>query len=343
MRLNDPHLEELCLRYFKGELNPLEEKEFLDWLEEDLSHKQLLADKANFWAAVHTPLFESGRERNYRQVLEPVIASPEKKRVRMNLKIWGSIAASILLFVVLGISVYRKGLSNGMELVAALPKPVYTTEITVPAGSRTKAMLPDGTQVWLNAGSTLAYQYDKEGALRRVALNGEAYFEVVSDSLHPFIVTASGFDVKVTGTRFNVKAYEEDDLADVALLFGKVSVSLAGMPADSSQFILHPDRHLSFNHRTKEMEIEGLEGRDVTAWINGHFEFSEQLFPLLAKDLERKYNVTIRINSKWLKRETFSGKILSDDTLDEVLRDMDVEQKYTWTVEGNVWTIRDKW
>ena len=90
-------------------------------------------------------------------------------------------------------------------------------------GSRSRSLLPDGTTVWLNAGSKLYYENDFNGT-REVRLEGEAFFDVVKQTDRPFIVHTSGIDIKVLGTAFNVKSYPEDKTVETTLYRGLVQV-----------------------------------------------------------------------------------------------------------------------
>ena len=91
-------------------------------------------------------------------------------------------------------------------------------------GSRSRSVLPDGSTVWLNAGSKLYYENDFTGATREVRLEGEAFFDVVKKTDRPFIVHTSGIDIKVLGTAFNVKSYPEDKTVETTLYRGSVKV-----------------------------------------------------------------------------------------------------------------------
>lgn len=117
-----------------------------------------------------------------------------------------AIASSVLLCLAISISFY-----SGKQKKASAETPQLAAEMTdrivTPLGSRTEAILPDGTHVWLNSGTELSFMYDKRKGVREAVLDGEAYFEVMRDTLHPFVVETKELSVKVLGTKFNVKAY----------------------------------------------------------------------------------------------------------------------------------------
>ena len=215
-------------------------------------------------------------------------------------------------------------------------------ETTTPMGAQTKVVLPDQSVVWVNAGSTLRYGSDFNTNGRSVQLDGEAYFEITRDSLKPFIVKSKKLDIKVLGTRFNVKAYGMDEMTDVTLVSGKVNVSLRDEVAHAGDVTLTPNRKLSFNKQTNKVRVSEVDAKDALSWMDGSLKFSEQPFMSIAKDLERKFNVRIRVESDLLRKEIFSGSFTKDYSLDKILREVDVDHKYVWTRSGDEIIIKDK-
>ena len=100
--------------------------------------------------------------------------------------------------------------------------------LNVPYGEKYSIVLPDGTKVFLNAGTTLRYPDHFEGGSREVYLNGEAYLEVTKDAEHPFVVKTEEVEVKVLGTVFNVNAYPEGEWVRTTLVEGKVEAVCGG-------------------------------------------------------------------------------------------------------------------
>ncbi|MEG1545022.1 MAG: FecR domain-containing protein, partial [Tannerellaceae bacterium] len=212
----------------------------------------------------------------------------------------------------------------------------------VPMGSQSMVILPDHSKVWVNAGSSLTYSNDFNGKTREVSLEGEAFFDVAKDSLRPFIVKSEKLDVKVLGTRFNVKAYREEALVEIGLVSGKVNVHLNDHPIGSGEVNLRPDRMLSFNKETKNVKVTEFNGADAFAWTEGRLKFTEQPFERIAKDLERKYNVTIRIESNLLKRQVYTGSFSASYSLSEILQEVNVDRRFVWKQKGTTFIIKDK-
>ena len=321
--------EELLIRYFAGELNKTEEKELLDWLNRDDGHKKIFQRMADVWAVAHVPLF-AGRLKAEGPM------SPQSRRNNVVLrKHWVGIAVACMISVVIALSAFWIGKRVGN----VSPDTCYRT--TVPAGSRSEVALPDGSVVWVNAGSSLTYHENRRKQTRSVSLDGEAYFEVKPDSKRPFIVESGGLQVQVLGTNFNVKAYGDEETIDVVLLSGKVDVRLNGRGEETHA--LSPDEKLTFHRETRHIEKHRVEGRDYCAWKEGRICFDEQPFTKLVKTLERLYSARIQVDSDRLKTERFSGSFLRMFSLDEILREIDMEHRYHWSYDRTgVLVIRDR-
>lgn len=215
------------------------------------------------------------------------------------------------------------------------------------------------------SGGAVAGSATAPGTPREVWLEGEAYFEVAPDSLRPFIVRSEKLRVRVTGTHFDVRAYPDEEIVDVALVSGKVYVCPDDSPAGSAgaassapragnrgvaaprtaahkEVELVPDRMLSYNKETNCVQLSEISGADVSAWTKGSLRFHDRSFRRIAKDLERKFNVPIRVESRSLAREVFTGSFPEALSLDEILREIDVEHKYVWRREKGTVVIRDR-
>lgn len=341
MEIENKHIEDLLFGYFAGELSEAEEKELLLWLDADEAHTKLLSEMADWWAIAHVPLFASDMKADFDTHfghLKNQYSIPETKSNTLNLALWGRIVASFLLLASVGSFFYYMGKNQNPDPSKSL---VYFKTVT-PLGAQTKVVLPDHSVVWMNAGSTLKYSTEFNDKQRVVSLNGEAYFEVAPDSLKPFVVKSEKLDILVRGTHFNLKAYSEDESVDVALITGKVNVHLTDRSSNNGEVTLIPNRMLSYNKETNCVKVAKVNAADATLWTTGGFKFVEQSFLQIAKDLERKYNVKIRIHSKSLEKEVFSGSFSSDHTLNEILREVDVDRKYTWSKSNGQINIKDK-
>jgi ferric-dicitrate binding protein FerR (iron transport regulator) len=198
-------------------------------------------------------------------------------------------------------------------------------------GSRTRSLLPDGTIVWLNAGSKLHYENDFNGSTREVRLEGEAFFDVVKQPGRPFIVHTSGIDIRVLGTAFNVKSYPEDKTVETTLYRGLVQVSRKDDSKEKSiqlkpnEKLILPKEAANVEEKLSEEEaplakptpasfiITHIDStkkeseRLETAWLYSRLEFRGDSFEELAHKLERWYNVTIVFADEKVKQLNVTG------------------------------------
>jgi len=211
-------------------------------------------------------------------------------------------------------------------------------------GSKTRSMLPDGTTVWLNAGSKLSYDGDFRGAVRNVILEGEAFFEVIKDAKRPFIVHTSGIDIKVLGTAFNVKSYPEDKTVETTLYRGSVKVFreeesedkaiqlkpnekliLAKKAANTTQQLSDQVKPSTVNPPAANFTIAHIDStkkeneRLETAWLYSRLEFRGDNFEELARKLERWYNITIIFTDENVKQLAFNGSF-ENETVEQVFK-----------------------
>jgi ferric-dicitrate binding protein FerR (iron transport regulator) len=175
--------------------------------------------------------------------------------------------------------------------------------------------LPDGTSGWLNGNSKISYQGDFT-RIRRVELDGEAYFNVISDPKRPFSVSASDITVQVLGTRFNVASYQNEKAVEVVLEEG--SLALKG-PEIGGSVHLGPNHYAVYDKTNGVLTHEMVNPQKYTAWKDGKLVFRNDPLDVIARRLGRWYNVDIVLNVsapeeiRW--RATFE-----DDSLEEVLK-----------------------
>lgn len=188
-------------------------------------------------------------------------------------------------------------------------------EIHSPVGSRTKFQLPDGTQGWLNGGSSIKYPINFMKH-RNVEISGEVWFDVVHHKSEEFRVITPYFDVKVLGTQFNVIAYDDDATAEVILERGKVLV-LAKDKEKKGE--LEPDQRLIFSKSTKKLIKESIDSKAYTSWKDGLLIFKNVPMSEIAKRLERRYNAEIILHGDSLKSSIFRATF-QDENLDEICK-----------------------
>ncbi|RUT78037.1 FecR family protein [Ancylomarina longa] len=205
----------------------------------------------------------------------------------------------------------------------------YNT-IIIPKGGEYKLTLMDGTKIWLNSNSKLRYPSVFGSDVRKVQLEGEAYFQVAKDSLHPFIVDVNNVQVKVLGTSFNVNAYGDDDEIVTTLLEGKVEVKdeFFGNMAK-----LLPNEQFRFNKLNGKCAKNKVDAKIYAAWTNGRFVFENESLQEIMNRLSRWYDVEVFFLNNDAKNLKFSGDVARYENINQILEMIEVTQKVKFTIK----------
>ncbi|PST82505.1 hypothetical protein C7T94_07455 [Pedobacter yulinensis] len=215
-------------------------------------------------------------------------------------------------------------------------------QIETPAGGQYQVVLPDGSQVWLNAASSLRFPAAFAGNERRVELHGEAYFKVAKNAARPFRVTAGKQVVEVLGTEFNVNAYPDEQAVMTTLLEGSVRLKQppANKPArgaiHATEAMLKPGQQAVFSG--DGFGIKAVHTEKIIDWKNGEFNFTDEDIRTSLRKIARWYNVEIRIEGD-LSQLAFGGSISRSKRLDEVLRVLELSKKIKFKVAGRRITV----
>lgn len=212
-------------------------------------------------------------------------------------------------------------LENGqIAYDASKSQQVQYNTMTTPRGRMFKIVLPDGTQVWLNAASSITYPTAFTGKQRKVSVTGEVYFEVAKNKAMPFIVTTKQQgEVEVLGTHFNINAYEDEAGMQTTLLEGKVKVSGAGQTA-----MLQPGQQAQWNASSQAanaLQVSMLSAdkiAQVMAWKNGIFNFEDQTLEQVMKQVARWYDIDIKY-ANGIPNIEFFGEMGRDVNLSQIL------------------------
>ncbi len=195
-------------------------------------------------------------------------------------------------------------LSYTKQEAAVYEKPL-NNRIVTPIGGEYNLVLSDGTRVYLNSQSSLTYPVRFGRGDRVVSLEGEGYFEVASDEQHPFIVKTKELDVKVTGTRFNVKAYSDENSVQTTLAEGIVSVMVG---TDRKQSIrLRPDQQAEWQNGA--VTVRNVDAELYGVWKDGVFVFRQERLEDIMCTLSRWYGMEVVFEDEPVKDVLFSGKL----------------------------------
>jgi ferric-dicitrate binding protein FerR (iron transport regulator) len=262
---------------------------------------------------------------------------------------------SILVFLMLGtVSFYFLTKRTGSGQIAGKS----ISSVATKNGNRTKIVLPDGSQVWLNAGSNLDYNnadFNKE--IREVSLNGEAYFDVTKNAEKPFIIHTKKMDIKVIGTAFNVRSYNDDKIAEASLITGTIEVMLKDRK--DQKIILKPNEKITVVNEEPKQEIKPekvnfVKSKTVPipqivvkeikpdptyniigeiAWTQNKLYFDDETFEDIGHLIERWYGKKVIIANESLKSVHYTGNF-ENETMEEVLSYLKLSKSFNFRI-GN--------
>lgn len=230
------------------------------------------------------------------------------------------------------------------------------SEISTRYGSKTTSIvLPDGTKVWLNAGSKLTYDKDFGETLRSVNLTGEAYFDVVHNAEKPFVIHTTPMDIKVLGTEFNVKSYPDEGTTEASLIRGSIEVTLKDKRAE--KIIMKPNEKLVVKNDIVEKAPVAVAKKLQhdsdpiinlghlnyfsadstileTSWVNNRLVFEDESFEEVATRMARWYGVEFSFVNDDVKRLRFTGNF-KNETVEEALKAMQITADFTYRISSD--------
>ena len=200
----------------------------------------------------------------------------------------------------------------------------------VPRGGEFKVRLQDGTLVYMNSETELKYPVRFVGKERRVYLSGEAYFEVQRDTTKPFIVVMNGNEVRVLGTEFNVRSYEDEKCQFTTLVAGKVLLTthdhrcIELLP--NEQGIVDPQGDI----RKEQVDVALY-----TAWKDGNFVFRKQSLEHIMEIVERWYDLKVTFEDEWCKQVSFSGNVERYDDFSKLAEMLEATGSVKFRIKNN--------
>lgn len=291
---------ELLYKLFDGSAT-LEEKEaIMQWVKINPEHKQLFLKERRIYNAI---------------LIQGVCPTGEPVSEKRHFPLWQNpyflklAQATAVILITLGLNNLWQNRSLSGETVAM-------QTISVPAGQCVNVTLPDGSDIWLNAGTTIQYPVSFNTDKRLVTLDGEAYFDIARNPEKPFVVKTARFDIEVLGTKFNVDAYAGMDKFETVLMEGHVMVSSIADP--SRTVALQPNRKVySRNADLLTTEVNNFERY---RWKEGLICFQNEPFDTVMKDFERFYGLRIVVHNQKVMKYLYTGKFKQTDGIEHALR-----------------------
>lgn len=303
--------KEILQRYVEGNVNPEEIIAVVDWLDADENNvREFMAlHKLNDISLLNQPDNRANNQKKKRTVSFRKIGYELAKIAAILIIFWG------------GTKLFE---TNTTEESIITYQTLY-----VPAGQRAELILPDSTRVWLNAHSKLIYPVSFGKGNRQVELNGEAYFNVVHNEKQPFIVKTRQMEIQVLGTEFNVTSYSSD--FEVSLLRGCIELS---SPSISSTYRMKEKEHIKL--KDNKLIINNITDYDYFRWKEGLICFNNESVATIIEKLKLYYDINIETHNKKFLNSRYSGKFRTKDGIEQVLKVLQIEHKFSYTKNNDL-------
>jgi transmembrane sensor len=347
----------LIVDFLTESLNPQDLHQLGTWIAEHNENQEAFNSFVSTW-------YLSGQSSSIthdktEEALGKVKHELNESKVRILGPFWSfsRIAVSWLVVFALGALASFFLTRSSHEPVARLSK----TIITAPLGSVTLVDLPDGTKVWLNAGSEIVYDPAFGKSERNIELTGEAYFDVKTNKTMPFVVKTSDVVIKAVGTKFNVKAYPDENDISATLEEGKIILTSLHDLAAKESVLLKPNETYTYYKRLKKTDtgsnsriskknrslqvkenrleiIPNIRTELVTSWKDKTWIIESQPLGYLIPILERRYDINIEFESDEIMKYKFTGKI-QKETIEQIMVAFELSAPINYTIEKNKITL----
>lgn len=325
----------IIYKYLKGESSPSELKNAIDLLESPYKNLNLRKTIYEWWNN-ENELQSQPELENLPGVLDKIhhqinLSKPlPKKRTGTLILKYARVAAVLLIGLVTGLFITHHKKKES----------VYYTSVT-PHGSISMVILPDSSVVYLNSGSKIVYSISGLERNRSVFLDGEAWFDVTETNKNPFVVYTPSYKIKVTGTKFNVKAYKSESKVITTLEDGSVQVLPSLNPDFTETKMLKPGEQFVFDKTKNSFEITKVNTRLFTSWKDNKLIFINMNLSELIVLLERKYGVDITVSDNIVLDFHYDGTI-KNETILEVLELLKETLPINYKIEGQKVIIQKK-
>lgn len=331
MAVGEPE-SSVILKYIRGTASEEEKAEVDLWLKKHPDNEEALLQIARIYYACRTQERIVSRDplRAYWKV-DKKLKSQKKDHYAIFYRIVIELlkVAAIVLILLGGNFLLQK--DDQMESF-----PSFQT-LYVPAGQRAELVLPDSTRVWLNANSKLVYSTCFKEGIRQVELDGEAYFDVKHNGDNPFVVRTKSMNVTVLGTEFNVSAYSGIEEFNIALLRGSVELNSSDR---SGKYRMKAGEQI-FYREGKYVSAQ-IGNMDYFKWKEGVLSFNNQPIHVIIDKLRLYYDIRIEVTDLPFLEERYSGKFRVKEGIEQVLKVLQLEHKFTYVKDNelNLITIK---
>jgi len=297
-----------------------------EWMANNPDSEELEQASREYWNEIHPGKDAATYKALKRVQMAAGIHSENRRTVR--LRILSRVAAVFILLIGIGGGWYYLHQQN-------LPAMVL---ISAAYGETRQVTLPDQTEVWLNAGSSLEYPSEFSRKIRSVTLTGEAFFTVSKNKQKPFVVATKNLTVRVLGTKFNLKAYPDESQTVATLQEGKIEVQTENRQKQQ----LEPNEQLVYNRETSTCKVEKIDPREIPDWKNGSFQFTEATLGKILQSIERQFNVKFDVDQSIdLQTEHYTIRFERDENPEQILQVLaEVAGDFSYSEKNGVMVLK---
>lgn len=334
MRLEEhTDMDLLITRYLSGKMDKESFAELKRRSLESESNRKYVRNKLEVWfsSGVANTVVQFDKDKAF-SLFKQRVAESEKRRKRALRFSWKTFmrVAAVALVLIIPFAAYWQGKQAVKQNFADMI-------VEAPMGAHTKLYLPDGTLVWLNAGSKIVYSQGFGVDDRRLRLEGEGYFEVTKNEELPFRIKTEELSLQVLGTKFNFRNYPDDEEVTVNLLEGKVA--LQNGVREMPELYLIANEKMVLNKVTGQMVKSCARADKANVWINDELFFDEELLEDIAKKLMRSYNVKIEVTDSLRDKRFYGSFGISGNTIDKILDVMVSTRQMNYKIENGVYIL----
>jgi ferric-dicitrate binding protein FerR (iron transport regulator) len=328
---------ELIAKRLSGDATPRDNATLQSWIQASAENELLYRRIEESWNQAKYVPYIKGQQRTFEHIARKLkIEYGEKASQRESSKgiIWTSLlryAAAFVVFAALAGAAYYVVKQMALESQTVESSSALVVKSN-PRGRKSLITLPDGTRVKLNSESSIEYRGDFVQN-RRLSLVGEAFFDVVRDTLHPFEVNTGNVNVRVLGTSFNIRAYPFEETMSVAVASGKVRVKKKDASDRIQEGELTAMEMVELDHNNGLFSEKPFDPDEVLAWKDGVLQFKSASFGEIVGVLERWYGVDFVIERHEPITEGFTGRY-NNPSLEVVLEGMSFSSDFDFLIEG---------
>jgi ferric-dicitrate binding protein FerR (iron transport regulator) len=332
--MKNTRAEELMAAYLSGNLKAGERDELMQWVDESSEGRSFFDKAISLWNITEQmayPDFSAGKAQSWDKINQRLDAPASTTKAvakvyRLRILRW-SAAAAIALLAVAGW--WWLGQQASGNLVA-----------TTSSGERQEIVLPDGTSVWLNENSHLTYE-DRDDE-RYLQFEGEAFFDVATDSIRPFRIYSGQSVTTVLGTAFNLRAYPQEEKVEVSVKEGRVALAQQvtvtktdAIPDNQNRIELSKGETGVLEKATSAVAVVSLSQDNSTAWKDRRLQFDDVPLKEVAQTLERYYNIEIDLANEGIAPCLVTLGEENDPSLDMIISLLEVSLDLTVAQEGD--------